>query len=84
MAFLTQNKASFCKNCDHNIGFWKKTPIFSPKMGKNRRKLWSPLELFFGFFPRKSPRKFFSSQNVEEIGIFRWRNNSWTLLSDFF
>jgi hypothetical protein len=21
LAFLTQNKASFCKNCDHNIGF---------------------------------------------------------------
>jgi hypothetical protein len=21
LAFLTQNKASFCKKCDHNIGF---------------------------------------------------------------
>jgi hypothetical protein len=21
LAFLTQNKASFCKNCDHKIGF---------------------------------------------------------------
>jgi hypothetical protein len=21
LAFLKQNKASFCKNCDHNIGF---------------------------------------------------------------
>jgi hypothetical protein len=24
MAFLTQNKACFCKNCDHNIGFREK------------------------------------------------------------
>jgi hypothetical protein len=26
---------------DLNIGFFKKSAIFSPKMVKNRRKLWS-------------------------------------------
>jgi hypothetical protein len=38
--FFAQNKAKLCKNCDHNIGF-EKNAIFSPKMGKNRRKLLS-------------------------------------------
>jgi hypothetical protein len=37
LAFFAQTTASFCKNCDH--WFWGKTPIFSPKIGKNRRKL---------------------------------------------
>jgi hypothetical protein len=26
---------------NHNIGFWEKSPIFSPKIVENRRKLWS-------------------------------------------
>jgi hypothetical protein len=41
LAFLTQNKASFCKNCDHNIGFWEKRQFFRRKIVENRRKLWS-------------------------------------------
>jgi hypothetical protein len=36
---FTQTTASFWE-IDHNIGFWEKTPIFSRKIGKNRRKLW--------------------------------------------
>jgi hypothetical protein len=39
MAFFVQTTASFCKNCDHNIVFFRKTPIFSPKIVENRRKL---------------------------------------------
>jgi hypothetical protein len=38
LAFFAQTTAIFEKN-DHNIGFLEKTPIFSPKIGKNRRKL---------------------------------------------
>jgi hypothetical protein len=34
LAFLTQNKAKLCKNW-----FLRKTPIFLPKIGKNRSKL---------------------------------------------
>jgi hypothetical protein len=41
LAFFAQTTASVCKNCDHNIGFWEKRQFFSPKIGKNRRKLWS-------------------------------------------
>jgi hypothetical protein len=29
LAFLTQNKASFCKNCDHNNGFCEKRQFFA-------------------------------------------------------
>jgi hypothetical protein len=29
------------QNFDRNIGFWEKTPIFSPKIVENLRKLWS-------------------------------------------
>jgi hypothetical protein len=32
LAFLTQNKAKFFLKIDLNIGFLKKTPIFSPKI----------------------------------------------------
>jgi hypothetical protein len=39
LAFFDQTTATFCKNCDNNIGFLRETPIFSPKIGKNRRKL---------------------------------------------
>jgi hypothetical protein len=39
LEFFAETTASFCKNCDHNIGFLRKTPTFSPKIGKNRRKL---------------------------------------------
>jgi hypothetical protein len=39
LALLTQNKANFFNKFDHNTGFFRKTPIFSPKIGKNRRKL---------------------------------------------
>jgi hypothetical protein len=38
LAFLTQNKASFATIVIITLVF-EKTPIFSPKMGKNRRKL---------------------------------------------
>jgi hypothetical protein len=33
-ALLTQNKTSFCKNCDHNIGFWEKRQFFRRKLVK--------------------------------------------------
>jgi hypothetical protein len=39
LAFFAQTTASFCKKIDHNIVFFRKTPIFSPKIGKNRRKV---------------------------------------------
>jgi hypothetical protein len=39
--FLLKTTASFRKKYDHNIAFWEKTSLFSQKMGKNRRKLWS-------------------------------------------
>jgi hypothetical protein len=38
MAFLTQNKAKICKILIITL-FFEKTPIFSPKIVKNRRKL---------------------------------------------
>jgi hypothetical protein len=37
LALLTQNKAKLCKNLI--ITFLRKTPIFSPKIDKKRRKL---------------------------------------------
>jgi hypothetical protein len=37
--FFARTTVSFCKNCDHNIDLLRKTPIFLPKIGKNRRKL---------------------------------------------
>jgi hypothetical protein len=40
LAFLTQNKAKFWKKLIITLVF-KKNAIFSPKIGKNRRKLWS-------------------------------------------
>jgi hypothetical protein len=39
LAFLTQNKAKFWKKLIITLVFEKKTPIFSPKIVKNRRKL---------------------------------------------
>jgi hypothetical protein len=38
MAFLTQNKAKLCKFLIITLVF-EKNAIFSPKIGKNRRKL---------------------------------------------
>jgi hypothetical protein len=38
LAFFAQNKAKYCKNLIITLIF-EKTPIFSPKIGKNRRKL---------------------------------------------
>jgi hypothetical protein len=38
MAFLSQNKAKFCKNWILAL-FFEKTAIFSAKIGKHRRKL---------------------------------------------
>jgi hypothetical protein len=40
LAFLTRNKAKLCKNLIITLVF-DKTPIFSPKIVENRRKLWS-------------------------------------------
>jgi hypothetical protein len=37
---FSQNSAIFYKKIDHNIVFWKKTPIFA-EIGKNCKKLWS-------------------------------------------
>jgi hypothetical protein len=33
-AFFAQTIVSFCKNCDHNIGFREKRQIFSRKLAK--------------------------------------------------
>jgi hypothetical protein len=33
---FTQNTASLCKKIDHNMGFSRKTAIFSPKIWGNR------------------------------------------------
>jgi hypothetical protein len=53
-AFFAQTPASFCKNCDHNIGFWEKRQFFRRKLGKiaencdhnidprSRSYIWSP------------------------------------------
>jgi hypothetical protein len=37
--FLLKLLLVFCKNIEHNIGFLRKTPIFSPIIGKNLRKV---------------------------------------------
>jgi hypothetical protein len=34
LAFFAQTTASFCKNCDHNIGFWEKRQFFRRKLSK--------------------------------------------------
>jgi hypothetical protein len=34
LAFFAQTTASFCKNCDHNIGFWEKRHFFRRKLAK--------------------------------------------------
>jgi hypothetical protein len=41
LAFLTQNKAKFWKKLIIILVFKKNANFFSPKIGKNRRKLWS-------------------------------------------
>jgi hypothetical protein len=38
LAFFAQTTASFCKDLIITLGF-EKNAIFSPKIGKNRRKL---------------------------------------------
>jgi hypothetical protein len=40
LAFFAQTTAIFCKNLSITLVF-EKNAIFSPKMGKNRRKMWS-------------------------------------------
>jgi hypothetical protein len=40
LAFLTHNKAKLCKNWIITLVF-EKNAIFSPEIGKNRRKLYS-------------------------------------------
>jgi hypothetical protein len=32
--FCSNTTASFCKNCDHNIGFWEKRQFFRRKLAK--------------------------------------------------
>jgi hypothetical protein len=39
LAFLTQIKAKLCKILIITLVFMRKTPIFSPKIVENRRKL---------------------------------------------
>jgi hypothetical protein len=39
LAFFAQNKAKLCKNWIITLVFFRKTPFFSPKIGKNHRKL---------------------------------------------
>jgi hypothetical protein len=34
LAFFAQTAASFCKNCDHNVGFWEKRQFFRRKLAK--------------------------------------------------
>jgi hypothetical protein len=38
---LAKNIGVFCSNCCNVLQNLRKTPIVSPKIGKNRRKLWS-------------------------------------------
>jgi hypothetical protein len=33
-AYFAQTTVSFCKNCDHNIGFWEKRHFFRRKLAK--------------------------------------------------
>jgi hypothetical protein len=40
LAFVDTKQSWIMKNFDHNIGFWEKRQFFSPKIVKNRRKLW--------------------------------------------
>jgi hypothetical protein len=40
-AFLLKPQLVFLQKFDHNNWFLRKTPIFSLKIGKNRRRLWS-------------------------------------------
>jgi hypothetical protein len=37
MAFFAQTTASFCKNCDHNIGFWEKRHFFAENWEKSQK-----------------------------------------------
>jgi hypothetical protein len=37
LAFFAQATASFCKNCDHNIGFWEKRQFFRRKLQKSQK-----------------------------------------------
>jgi hypothetical protein len=39
LAHFAQTTAKFCEKNDHNLGFFRKTPIFLVKIVKNRRKL---------------------------------------------
>jgi hypothetical protein len=34
LAFFDQTTATFCKNCDNNIGFWEKRQFFRRKLAK--------------------------------------------------
>jgi hypothetical protein len=36
--FFTENAAVFLQNLGHDIGFWVKRQILSPKIGENRWK----------------------------------------------
>jgi hypothetical protein len=41
LRFFVQNTVTVFQKFDHNIGFWQKTAISLPKIGKNLRKFWS-------------------------------------------
>jgi hypothetical protein len=40
-AFFCSKYGYFLRKIDHDIVFLEKNAIFSPKIGKNRKKLWS-------------------------------------------
>jgi hypothetical protein len=55
-AFFAQTTASFCKNCDHNIGFWEKCHFFRRKLAKIAEKCDHNIVVFLEkrqFFRRK-------------------------------
>jgi hypothetical protein len=57
-AFFAQTTASFCKNCDHNIGFEKNANFFAENWRKSQKIViitstpdWESLAIvFFGQF----------------------------------
>jgi hypothetical protein len=56
-AFFAQTSVSFCKNCDHNIGFWEKRQIFRRKLAKiaeNRDHNIDPWNKYLMFYREKN------------------------------
>jgi hypothetical protein len=41
IGIFDSKQSQIVQKFDHNIGFWENSQFFSPKIVKNRRKLWS-------------------------------------------